>query len=197
MTMDSSRDVLIEAGKELFSTKGYMGTSVREIARAAGTNVSMISYYFGGKEGLYREILGGLVSEVKGLFDDPSVGLSSPMDRVAHYARSVSRVHDENPCLARILHHEMNSPSPMLEELQREVFPRVFGFLVKAFKDGIDQGVFRGDVDPKVMSYCLASMVNFYRFQRDLVRSFSPNLVEEGSDFAEKVLKVFFRGVMA
>lgn len=195
--MDSSRDVLIEAGKELFSTNGYMGTSVREIARKAGTNVSMISYYFGGKEGLYREILGGLVTEVRGLFDDPSVAISSPEARVVHYARSVSRVHDENPCLAKILHHEMNSPSPMLEELQREVFPRVFGFLTKAFQDGIDEGVFRDDLDPKVMSYCLASLVNFYRFQRDLVRNFSQNLVEDGPDFAEKVLKVFFKGVMA
>ncbi|KAB2928089.1 MAG: TetR/AcrR family transcriptional regulator [Leptonema illini] len=48
---------LKRAATELFSQKGYDATSTREIAERAGVNLSLIRYYFKGKEGLYRRLL--------------------------------------------------------------------------------------------------------------------------------------------
>lgn len=42
----------MEAAEQLFAEKGFSGTSVRDIAEAAGVNLAMISYYFGSKEKL-------------------------------------------------------------------------------------------------------------------------------------------------
>lgn len=42
----------MEAAERLFADKGFAGTSVRDIAEAAGVNLAMISYYFGSKEKL-------------------------------------------------------------------------------------------------------------------------------------------------
>lgn len=53
----SSRSKLIDAAITLFSERGYFGTSIREISERAGTNISSISFYFGGKSGLLAEIL--------------------------------------------------------------------------------------------------------------------------------------------
>ncbi|WP_303134079.1 TetR family transcriptional regulator [uncultured Dialister sp.] len=44
------------AAARLFKEKGYTGTSLRDISREAKVNVSSISYYFGTKEALYREL---------------------------------------------------------------------------------------------------------------------------------------------
>jgi len=41
----------------LFSAQGYNETSIRKISKEAGVNVSMISYYFGGKEGILDDIV--------------------------------------------------------------------------------------------------------------------------------------------
>lgn len=62
----SSKDELISTAISLFSEKGYEGTSVSEIMEKSGVNVSMISYYFGGKEGL-------LVAALKTLAHDKLV----------------------------------------------------------------------------------------------------------------------------
>lgn len=43
--------------ERLFSEVGFEGASTREIARAAGVNISMISYYFDSKEKLYQRII--------------------------------------------------------------------------------------------------------------------------------------------
>ena len=52
-----SRDKLIEAAIDLFSTKGFRGASIRNIADAMGMSISNIYHYFGNKEGLLLAIL--------------------------------------------------------------------------------------------------------------------------------------------
>jgi AcrR family transcriptional regulator len=49
-----ARERLLYAALRLFAASGFERTSVREIAQAAGANVSAVGYYFGDKAGLYR-----------------------------------------------------------------------------------------------------------------------------------------------
>ncbi len=44
---------LLDIAVEAFGRSGLDGASTREIARAAGTAMSSITYHYGGKEGLY------------------------------------------------------------------------------------------------------------------------------------------------
>ncbi len=59
---DTTRKRLLSAALGQFGEHGYDGASIRDIARAAGTNVALVSYHFGGKEQLYHELLRDLVS---------------------------------------------------------------------------------------------------------------------------------------
>lgn len=57
--LDSNRSVqdrLLDAAEQLFSEKGFDGTSVRDLAAAAGCNIASVNYHFGGKENLYLEL---------------------------------------------------------------------------------------------------------------------------------------------
>lgn len=56
MPTADSRDALIEAALACFAKYGYDATPIRLVASMAGKNSSLISYYFKGKEGLYREV---------------------------------------------------------------------------------------------------------------------------------------------
>lgn len=47
---------ILAAGTIEFAAHGYAGARVGAIAARAGVNKQLISYYFGGKEGLYRAI---------------------------------------------------------------------------------------------------------------------------------------------
>jgi AcrR family transcriptional regulator len=50
------RERILEAAIDLFATKGFAATGVREIARAAGVNQAMISYYYGSKINLLKAV---------------------------------------------------------------------------------------------------------------------------------------------
>lgn len=53
---ERSRRLLLDAALHEFAAHGYAGTKVADIAARAGVNKQLISYYFGGKEGLYRQL---------------------------------------------------------------------------------------------------------------------------------------------
>jgi AcrR family transcriptional regulator len=53
---ERSKRCLLAAALEEFAAKGFAGARVQDIAERAGVNKQLISYYFGGKEGLYREL---------------------------------------------------------------------------------------------------------------------------------------------
>jgi TetR/AcrR family transcriptional regulator len=50
---DRTRRRILDAAVEEFSAKGFAGTRVAEIAKRAGVNAQLITYYFNGKQGLY------------------------------------------------------------------------------------------------------------------------------------------------
>ena len=53
----STRGVVLEAAGRVFAERGYIKATSREICERAGVNSAAINYYFGGKEGLYEEVL--------------------------------------------------------------------------------------------------------------------------------------------
>jgi AcrR family transcriptional regulator len=54
-TYDSVRERQLKAALDNFLSDDYHKVTTRLIAEQADANVSMISYYFGSKEGLYEE----------------------------------------------------------------------------------------------------------------------------------------------
>src|SRR2546430_9135821 len=52
-----TRAVILEQALELFSQQGYDGTSIREIASAAGVRDSALYYWFDAKEDILRALI--------------------------------------------------------------------------------------------------------------------------------------------
>ena len=61
----STRERMLDAALSAFSELGYDGASTREIAARAGVNQGLIPYYFGSKEGLWREAVDRAFSEIR------------------------------------------------------------------------------------------------------------------------------------
>ncbi|MEV6261390.1 TetR family transcriptional regulator [Streptomyces sp. NPDC051784] len=52
-----NREKLLEAAQECLFTKGFDGTTVRDLASAAGVSMAAIGYHFGSKEALLNQAL--------------------------------------------------------------------------------------------------------------------------------------------
>lgn len=87
-----SRSRILEAAGQFFAARGFDGVSTRELAAAAEVNISAITYYFDGKEGLYRAVLEQLVADTAPLFE--------PM--VARIETEVAAAGDDRSALAHV-----------------------------------------------------------------------------------------------
>jgi AcrR family transcriptional regulator len=56
-TAEITRQALLDRATDAFAENGFDRASVREITQRADVNQAAINYHFGGKEGLYREVL--------------------------------------------------------------------------------------------------------------------------------------------
>jgi TetR/AcrR family transcriptional regulator, cholesterol catabolism regulator len=57
---------LVDAAVELFASKGFNGTSIRDIAKLTGMTISNIYYHYGSKEGLLVAILERATRQIVG-----------------------------------------------------------------------------------------------------------------------------------
>jgi TetR/AcrR family transcriptional regulator len=116
---ERSRERLLEAALDVFSARGFAGGRVQEIADRAGVNAQLISYYFGGKEGLYRA-LQQLWLDREAAFNDPEAPLE---ELVGHYLHA----NLADPRLARLLlwaglgEPDAAGPSPVTDNRQDEL----------------------------------------------------------------------------
>ncbi len=67
-----TKDLLLEVAIDLFATKGYAATSIRDIANGMGMSISNIYHYYGNKEGILLAI-----------FEQSAVRLYEDLERVA------------------------------------------------------------------------------------------------------------------
>jgi AcrR family transcriptional regulator len=54
---DRSRKAILDKGLRLFSKQGYHGTSIREVATAAGLSTGIVYHLFPDKEAIFRALL--------------------------------------------------------------------------------------------------------------------------------------------
>src|SRR3954462_9040046 len=85
MSVDK-REHIINTAIKLFATKGFEGTSIRDLAAKADVNVAMVNYYFGSKEKLFESMVEQRASYTKGLLDEiannSSLSDIEKMDRI-------------------------------------------------------------------------------------------------------------------
>lgn len=122
--VDKQRDAertkgrILQAALEEFAAKGFAGARVSEIAAKAGVNKQLISYYFGGKEGLYTELTTRWQSE-ESAYADASMSLA---DLVSGYVRANAANRDFGKLLVRQGLTDDGPPDPgFVEETRRDV----------------------------------------------------------------------------
>lgn len=142
---DATREALIAAALKVFGRDGYDAASTRAIAKAAGVNLALIRYHFGGKQGLYlavfEHIAGRIRERQRPAIEAIEAALAAPDDaqdargREARYlppllgfvdAMAAMLASRESAPWAQLILREQQAPTPAFELL----YGRVMGPLL-------------------------------------------------------------------
>ncbi|MFC0473237.1 forespore capture DNA-binding protein RefZ [Halalkalibacter kiskunsagensis] len=141
---ETKKEKIIDAAVRLFQTQGYDGTSVRDIASKANVNVALVSYHFGGKKGLYEELmtqfLEGYLKVIKGEVDKT---FGSCRDQLLSLIHSLLEYQSTNHFVARMVHREMTMDSVLVRELMSTYLRKEKHDLEGLIRTGMRRGEFR------------------------------------------------------
>jgi TetR/AcrR family transcriptional regulator len=108
-------DVILDAALEVFSTHGFRGATLDQIAAAAGLSKPNLLYYFASKEAIHMELLSGLLDT----WLDPLRAMDESGDPVAELLAYVRRKLDlsrDFPRESRLFANEMLQGAPRIRE---------------------------------------------------------------------------------
>jgi len=195
-TTQDAREKLLAAGTELFAAQGFAGVSIRELATAAGVNSALISYHYGGKEGLYEAVITAQYERLVGKFEAIAASTASVEEKVCLYADVIRRNHTEDqPLMARLIQGELTSPTACMENVVRKYTVRIARIVSGVLREGVQAGSFRQDIDPVFAAMSLAGMLNFYFILREVTKAVVPEFAGRDQEFVEAALKIYLKGM--
>lgn len=114
-----TKESIIEAAIELFTTKGFRGTTIRDIAARAKLNPANISYYFQGKQGLLESCLVNFFEPYLTLLEEEKrkVEWEDPEICLHRAIRKVLVFQSEHHQLTRLVWREITIDSQVSREI--------------------------------------------------------------------------------
>ncbi len=155
--MQSGKEAIVNAAIEVFARKGYAGSSIREICRAAGVTKPVLYYYFRSKEHLYQELMIDCFSHSLQTLLHASESVGSLRQRLVRIAHGDLQSVKKAPDRARFVLRMIFSPEedrPFFDfvratERERDVIAAV---LQKSVREGRILG------NPRDLATCLMGM---------------------------------------
>jgi TetR/AcrR family transcriptional regulator len=171
LSTEQRRRQVISAAMRLFSSKGFDGTSTREIARVAGINEALIFRHFQTKEDLYWAVVSSRI-EAAGRQERIREYLRAPhldaREVLAAIAENLLDRTSEDADLTRLLLFSALRNSELSENFFRTYMAGIYEALASFVRQGIRKGQFR-KVDPMLAARGFMGMISSHILLEELL----------------------------
>jgi AcrR family transcriptional regulator len=157
MSGDDRRELILRTAVELFSQKGFKGTTTKEIAAASGISEAMLFRHFKTKDDLYAAILRNKSCE-DGVHRFPWEGNEKLIDAIGRkddvevfyqIALAAMNKHQGDVPFMRLLFYSALEEHELAERFFQEFVSRVYDFIGGYIAERQREGVFR-EIDPRI-----------------------------------------------
>lgn len=154
-------ETLIRIAAKLFASRGYDATSVSDIVESASLTKGALYYYFNTKEDVLFAIHQRFIAAEMAQAQQIVKRYPEPTTRIRYLIvsliESIAEFHNE----VTVFFREMHRLSPNLFEQVQTVRDQYEAIFKNAIQAGQDQGVFRADIDPRLMTLGLFGQCNW------------------------------------
>ena len=139
-------DGLLDAAQDVFCAKGYVATTVAEVADRLGVVEGTVFKYFPTKRELLLKVLERWYLRMATDYAHDLAGVEGPRARLRLLVWRHLRSLRENPQLCRLMFHEVRAGRDYHGSRLHALNRRYTALLTAVLEDGVKAGEFRGDV---------------------------------------------------
>lgn len=202
-----AKKCILETAAKLFSKLGVDRTSTRDISKESNANISLISYHFGGKEGLYREVIREFALKVLEKVQPQITEFrSQPMTKelfrkeVELMVGHMIEMRNSHPEISTILAREKIEGMPLCKEVHEEIFYPLIQNFFEMFRAAQAKGIIRPQLHPAVFFVMLSEGVfGFFEIMacETKVNQDCEAFIKDHELLKQQVVEIFLNGVLA
>lgn len=206
---ESTRVKLLSAATLLFSRKGFDRVSVRDIAKESGYNISLVSYYFGGKERLYIEIFKNYFNRIHKevlRLEEAHKDIKKPMTRkefLDEFRKSLNFMMEEfliDPELKILMHRELMDGFPRTKKVFEEHFNIMKGRITHFYERAQYSGHIKASLNVPTLTIILyrsfeAYLVSYFFVKP--IRELGIDPVKNKNLFLDQFEEIFLKGALS
>lgn len=174
---------IVDAARQLFIERGFVGTSMSDIASRAGINRPTLHYYFRTKERMFDAVFGGIVGTLVPRVKDIVLQPDRPIgERVASVVDAYYDVFGANPGLPMFIVREMHRD---FDGVVRTIMELRLGQYIESVRQGLQGEMDSGRLRQVPMRYLFLtfySMLTMPFVAGNLCRTV---LLDDGETFAD------------
>src|SRR5207247_3704612 len=154
-SIGDKRAAMLRAATRVFARNGYFNSKVADIARAAEVADGTVYLYFKSKEEILHSIFDQNMAEAIAAGGQLIENLDDPREKL----RRIAKLHLErlgaDRDLAVVFQVELRGSTKFMEEFSAAGFAEYLELIRSTFEEGQRTGVFRADINAKVVAKIL------------------------------------------
>ena len=197
-----SRSLLIAAAQKHFGLHGYKASSVHDIARDAGLNVSLVNYHFGGKEALFRECFAqaGLarMEVAERILNNKPTSLDEVKVRLSLFIDEMLMDGIKNPEVFSIIQRELSAEFDILGDTFRKTFLKTFELLSRFLGTAKESGILAKWTDPNLTAvHLIGAVMHTIRTEEIRTKIFKKSITDPTTRATTRdyIVRIFLEGI--
>jgi AcrR family transcriptional regulator len=155
-----TQQAIVTAAARLFARDGFGATSLDDIAEALGASKAALYYHIKNKEEILRQIFLSVLTvseEPLHRIVEADLAPEEKLSRAILHQTSVAA--DRSPAMTVFYREQPHLTGPFAREisLRKKAYERYFERIIE---EGQVVGIFRADVDPRIVAFGLLGMCN-------------------------------------
>ncbi|MFP3989157.1 TetR/AcrR family transcriptional regulator [Streptomyces sp. E11-3] len=151
-------ETLLAVAVRIFNERGYDGTSMEHLSKAAGISKSSIYHHVAGKEELLRRAVSRALDGLFGILDEEHARVGRAVERLEYVTRRMVQVLTaELPYVTLLLRVRGNTATEQWAMERRREFDHQ---VAELFKAAVVDGDLRADVEVRLATRLLFGMIN-------------------------------------
>lgn len=149
------RERILRAAIKVFAKNGFYATRVSEIAKAAGVADGTIYLYFKNKDDVLISIFEQGIQALLGILQEVAASDMPVEQRLKHIIQLQLGLLEDQRDLAEVITVNLRQSSTLLKQYATPLFNEYIEALASIVHDGQMRGVFRKDLNPRVVARSL------------------------------------------
>ncbi len=159
---EQTRQQIIDTAARLFASRGFDGTSMSDLAAAAGLTKGAFYHHFESKDALFFAVVQSVQDKWVNAVGTEVMQTSHALDQIMILLTNHARLLRQEPTLCLVMHGltaEMEETNPGFLTALHEVYQGMIGFIQELLQRGQAQQQVRTDVDAQLMAVNLVGLL--------------------------------------